>query len=103
MGKGYVIFVVSKNGYTPYFLEFYTNNPGATKNFITKQILVSDLKNATVYPVFEAAEVIYNIVKKDKKYLYVHIFDTEGNPCYGKPGANKGEDASQEDDSDHST
>lgn len=92
MAKGYVLFVVKKNGYEPYFVKFAAEDPNARKNFKVNCTYVSDIKAATIYPVYEAAEVVYKLLKKEKnKYLHVHIFDTKGNPCTKESKLDKGD------------
>ena len=76
MSKGYVIFVVRKSDYNPYFLKF--GNGGKCQTIEYKY----DPSDATVYPLYEAAEAVANILKDDADYLYVKILDTDGNPAF---------------------
>ena len=69
MNNGFVIFVVAKDDFRPYFLKFGDSNI----------YHVSDANDATVYPIYEAAEVVANTKKDD--YLCIKIFDANGNPC----------------------
>ena len=71
MNNGFVIFVVLKDSNEPKFLKFWSSGDIQ---------YVSDAKDATVYPIYEAAETVVNTLK-DKGYLCIKIFDANGNPC----------------------
>ena len=80
-GKGFVLFAVAKYNNNPYFLKF-----GYSNGLITHE--VSTPEEATVYPIYEAAEAVLNTLKGSDRYLLVKIFDADGNPCENGGGAN---------------
>ena len=71
MEKGYVLFVVSKKNYKPYYLQFMESSC----------VLKNDVKDATVYPIYEAAVAVLNAIKGNDEYLYIKIFNVDGTPC----------------------
>jgi hypothetical protein len=83
MNNGFVIFVVRKRDYKPYFLKFGLYNNKITYDY------VSDASEATIYPIYEAAEVVANTIKDDSDdYLCIKIFDANGNPCSNGENSN---------------
>ena len=82
MENGYVLFVVAKKDYKPYYLQF-----GERFSQIERR-LVDEVGQATTYPIYEAAEAVFNVIKDDENYLYVRIFNADGTPCDEQGGSN---------------
>ena len=77
MNKGFVIFVIVRGLYEPRYLKFDS----------AKTIRVADIEDATVYPIYEAAEAVVNAIKDE--YICIKILDTDGNPCFDGERSNE--------------
>ncbi len=78
---GYVLFAIDEQDLKPCYLEL--------KAYASTYMCVScsDIKEATVYPTYEAAEYVKKRVIEDNRVKFVEVFDTEGNRC-SAPSAN---------------
>ena len=78
MGNGFVIFVINSNN-LPCYMKFYDNGSSDEK---------SSVNDATVYPIYEAAEAVKNKLQAKGAYLYVAICNSDGTPCMPDKASN---------------